>query len=76
MRMAKFGLLKDIKINSKFQGILLVPNGKKMVSKEDFQIIKEKGVCVVDCSWAKFNELHLNMNKMETRLCKNFYLFI
>jgi pre-rRNA-processing protein TSR3 len=68
VRLAKHGLLKDIKINSKFQGILLTPTGKKIVSKEDYDIIRNKGVCVIDCSWAKFNQLHINLNKIETRL--------
>lgn len=70
VRLSKFGLLKEVKINSKFGGVLLTPTGKKIVSKEDHQIIKDKGICVLDCSWAKFNELHLNLNKIETRLCK------
>ena len=68
VRLSKFGLLKEIKINSKFQGILLTPTGKKIVSKEDYDLIKNKGVCVIDCSWAKFNSLHINLNKIETRL--------
>lgn len=69
VRLMKFGLLKDIKINSRFPGVLLTPTGKKMVSKEDYALVKEKGICVIDCSWAKFNELHINLNKIETRLC-------
>lgn len=68
MRLSKYGLMKDLKINSRYQGILLTPTGKKIVSKEDYNIIKEKGICVIDCSWAKFNELHINLNKIETRL--------
>ena len=68
VRLSKFGLLREIKINSKFQGILLTPTGKKIVSKEDHELIKNKGVCVIDCSWAKFNSLHINLNKIETRL--------
>ncbi len=57
-----------MKINSKFQGILLTPTGKKMVSKEDYDIIKNKGICVIDCSWAKFSSMNINLNKIETRL--------
>jgi pre-rRNA-processing protein TSR3 len=66
----KQNLLKEIKINNKFQGVLLTPTGKKMVSKEDYQLIADKGICVIDCSWAKFNSLNLNLKKIETRLCK------
>ena len=68
VRLQKYGLLKEMKINSKFQGILLTPTGKKMVSKEDYDIIKTKGICVIDCSWAKFSSMHINLNKIETRL--------
>ena len=34
MRLMKFGLLKEIKINNKFQGLLLTPTGKKIVSQK------------------------------------------
>lgn len=68
VRLKKYGILKEIKINSKFKGVLLTPTGKKVVSKEDKELIQEHGVCVLDCSWAKFNELGLNLSKIETRL--------
>jgi pre-rRNA-processing protein TSR3 len=68
VRLQKFGLLKEMKINSKFQGILLTPTGKKMVSREDHDIIKNNGICVIDCSWAKFSQMNINLNKIETRL--------
>jgi pre-rRNA-processing protein TSR3 len=70
MRLLKYGLLKEIKITSKFQGLLLTPEGKKMVSKEDLQLVKEKGICVIDCSWAQFSELKINLTNVETRYCK------
>jgi pre-rRNA-processing protein TSR3 len=68
MRLKKHNLLKEIKINSGFKGILLTPTGKKVVSKEDSEIIKTKGVCVIDCSWAEFSALKINLKKIETRL--------
>lgn len=70
MRLLKYGLLQEIRINSKYQGILLTPNGKKIVSVEDREIISNKGICVIDCSWAKFQELGLNLSNIETRSCK------
>lgn len=68
MRLKKYGLLKEIKLNSKYKGILLTPTADKIVSKEDRNIILENGVCVIDCSWAKFNQLNLNNKKFEARL--------
>ena len=70
MRLKKYGLLKEIKLSSKFPGIVLTPTANKVVSKEDSELILKSGICVIDCSWAKFNELKLNSKKMEMRLCK------
>ena len=66
-KMERLGLLSEIKFYPNYGGILLTPNGKKICSIEDHDIIKNKGICVIDCSWAKFNELNLNLSKIETR---------
>jgi pre-rRNA-processing protein TSR3 len=65
--MERLGLLKEIKFNRNYGGILLTPNGKKICSIEDHDIIATKGICVIDCSWAKFEEMHLDLHKIETR---------
>ena len=66
-KMERLGLLKEIKFNRNYGGILLTPNGKKISSIEDHDIIATKGICVIDCSWAKFEEMHLDLHKIETR---------
>ena len=66
-KMERLGLLKETKFSRNYGGILLTPNGKKVCSIEDHEIIAKKGICVIDCSWAKFNELHLDLHKIETR---------
>ena len=66
-KMERFGLLSEIKFSPNYKGILLTPNGKQLVSITDHDIILQKGICVIDCSWAKFSELNLNLNKIETR---------
>jgi len=35
----------------------LSANGKKYVSLEDKKLIEQGGLCVVDCSWAKIEEV-------------------
>ena len=66
-KMERLGLLKEIKFSKNYGGILLTPTGKKICSIEDHDIIEKKGICVIDCSWAKFEELHLDLHKIETR---------
>ena len=70
MRLKKYGLLSEIKLNTKYKGILLTPDAKLSVSMEDKDIIEEYGVCVIDCSWAKFKELNISNEKYNCRLCK------
>ena len=32
-------------------------NGKKCVSKDDLDIIEKNGLCVIDCSWNKIEDV-------------------
>jgi len=66
-KLERFNLLSQIKFSPNYKGILLTPTGKKILSISDKETILKKGICVIDCSWAKFSELNLNLNKIETR---------
>ena len=52
-KLDKFGMLKPITHKQKFKGIVLSAGGKKVISREDLDIILKKGICVIDCSWNK-----------------------
>ncbi|KAK7590635.1 hypothetical protein V9T40_002248 [Parthenolecanium corni] len=54
-KLAKFGLIKTLKLGQKFNGIVLTPVGEKCVSPADAEIIQTNGIAVVDCSWAKID---------------------
>ncbi|XP_050943161.1 uncharacterized protein LOC103494403 isoform X1 [Cucumis melo] len=56
-KLARFGLLKDLRVNSGFGGIVLSPVGVNCVSKEDHSLLKQKGLAVVDCSWARLGDV-------------------
>ncbi|KAJ4715652.1 Ribosome biogenesis protein TSR3-like protein [Melia azedarach] len=69
-KLSRFGLLKEIftkelclllatelRVSSGFGGIVLSPVGTHCVSKEDYSLIKRKGLAVVDCSWARLGDV-------------------
>ena len=32
---------------------MLSAGGKKVISRDDIEIVKKRGICVIDCSWNK-----------------------
>ncbi|XP_011090454.1 ribosome biogenesis protein TSR3 homolog isoform X2 [Sesamum indicum] len=56
-KLARFGLLKELRVGSGFGGIVLSPTGTQCVSQEDLELIKRRGLAVVDCSWARLDDV-------------------
>jgi len=67
-KLESFGLLKSINHKSRFKGITLSAGGTKVISKEDLDIIREHGLCVLDCSWNKIKELQVKTKLDHERL--------
>lgn len=59
-KLARLGCLKDLRTSQKFPGLILTPVGKHIVSPEDRDIVASLGVAVVDCSWAKLDDVPFN----------------
>ena len=76
VKLMKYGILKEINVTSKFQGLLLTPEGKQTCIKLDAQLIRERGICVIDCSWAQFSELKINLTHVETRSRINYVYYL
>ncbi|KAG9510749.1 Integrator complex subunit 6-A [Fragariocoptes setiger] len=62
-KLARHGLVTQLRLGVRFNGIILSPMGEKCVSLEDKKIITEHGLAVIDCSWAKLD--HTPFNKMK-----------
>merc|ERR1712241_1228103 len=62
-RLAKLGLLTELKLGQRFPGVCLSPRGTSTLSPADRQVMQEAGAAVIDCSWARVEEL--NFNKMK-----------
>ncbi|KAI9113926.1 hypothetical protein K1719_015177 [Acacia pycnantha] len=56
-KLSRFHLLKELRVSNGFGGIVLSPVGKQCVSREDYPLIEKKGLAVVDCSWARLDDV-------------------
>ena len=56
-RLCRFGYVKSMKPGHPFRGIVLSPMGKKKLSPCDKDIVLTSGISVIDCSWARIQEL-------------------
>jgi len=56
-KLARFGLIKNLKIGARFRGIVLTPRGVDPIAPCDRGIIEESGLAVVECSWARLEEV-------------------
>jgi pre-rRNA-processing protein TSR3 len=56
-RLAKRGIFDKMPLKSPFRGIVLDPEAKIAVSPADTEILLTGGVSLIDCSWARLQEI-------------------
>ncbi|XP_002978740.2 ribosome biogenesis protein TSR3 homolog isoform X1 [Selaginella moellendorffii] len=52
-KLSRFGYVKELRVHQRFAGVVLSPVGQKCISQEDAALVEERGLAVIDCSWAK-----------------------
>jgi len=55
--LSRRGLMVSTGLNVAFTGIVLSPFGSKTMNPDDLAIVEKHGICVVDCSWARLEEV-------------------
>ncbi|KAJ7180794.1 hypothetical protein C8R46DRAFT_1070632 [Mycena filopes] len=56
-KLARLGLIKELKVGSRFRGIVVSPKGTQPISPSDREIILKGGLAVVECSWARLDDV-------------------
>jgi ribosome biogenesis protein Tsr3 len=56
-KLHRWGMIRNLRIGQRWGGIILSPLAKKSVSSADAHIVEKFGACVVDCSWARIDEI-------------------
>ncbi|KAL4921587.1 hypothetical protein BDW62DRAFT_174010 [Aspergillus aurantiobrunneus] len=56
-RLMQFGLMRELAIGQKFQGVVVSPNAKSVVSPADKELLEQYGAAVVECSWVRVKEV-------------------
>jgi pre-rRNA-processing protein TSR3 len=56
-KLARLGLINVLKVGAKFRGIVVSPKATQVISPADRDIILTNGLAVVECSWARLDDV-------------------
>lgn len=56
-RLVRLGTIKELRLNTRFPGIILTPSATRVLSPADTEIMRTGGLAVVDCSWAQLDKV-------------------
>ncbi|PLW07741.1 hypothetical protein PCANC_12025 [Puccinia coronata f. sp. avenae] len=56
-KLGRLGLMTELRVGQRFRGIVLSPEGTVPVSPTDLDQIEKFGIAVVECSWARLEEI-------------------
>ena len=56
-KLERLCLIRSLRVGQKFAGVVVSPNGKHPVCPDDREIVEKYGAAVVECSWARLDEV-------------------
>ncbi|KAL6898803.1 hypothetical protein GGI43DRAFT_407005 [Trichoderma evansii] len=59
-KLMKLGMMRELHLGQRHGGVIITPNGKKVISPADSELMDHFGAAVVECSWARTKEVQWN----------------
>lgn len=59
-KLMKLGLMRELHMGQRHNGVIITPNGKHTVSPADRELMEQYGAAVVEASWARTSEIQWN----------------
>lgn len=59
-RLMRQGLMRELHLGQRHNGVIITPNGKHVISPADRELLDTYGAAVVECSWARTKEVAWN----------------
>jgi len=59
-KLMKLGMMRELHMGQRHAGVIITPNGKQVVSPADAPVLEQHGAAVVECSWARTQEVQWN----------------
>ncbi|KAM4057944.1 putative fer4-like domain in RNase L inhibitor [Hirsutella rhossiliensis] len=56
-RLMRLGLMRELHLGQRHNGVIITPNGKQVLSPADAPLMDQHGAAVVECSWARTAEV-------------------
>ncbi|KAK7745914.1 ribosome biogenesis protein tsr3 [Cytospora paraplurivora] len=56
-KLMRAGLMRELHLGQRHAGVIITPNGKRVVSPADRELLEAHGAAVVECSWARTGEV-------------------
>ncbi|KAG6277482.1 hypothetical protein E4U48_001026 [Claviceps purpurea] len=56
-KLMRLGLMRDLHMGQRHNGVIITPNGRQVVSPADRELMDQYGAAVVECSWARTQEV-------------------
>jgi pre-rRNA-processing protein TSR3 len=56
-RLMRLGMMRELHVGQKFAGVVVSPKAKKIISRQDKELMEQYGAAVVEASWKRIDEV-------------------